>query len=958
MPLARKVRAALIFLLSPSSCLLPAAGQQPRADLPDPAGMGGLVLWLDAADAGTLTADARGVSLWRDKSAHGKDAQQADHAARPTISRQAQNGRFPLAFDGVTQFLSGPAVLPAGQPAYTVVALWRPQKNAGVQSVFEQAAAPLQGNTRAALLAVGEAYGFNGESNDRHDLVRFEPNVWRLTCLEVDNAKESNVAITDNGVGYSGATGDPKALNLGATGVTLGRKLATDGEYLDGEIAEVLVFDRVLGRADRQRVLAYLDGKWALDCLGWFRSPDGRPLAFDFDDEDYGDWQVEGTAFGTGPARGTLPGQMEVTGFLGAGLVNSFVGGDGSTGTLTSPAFVIERRYIQFLIGGGKYADQTCINLIVDGQVVRTATGPNDRPGGTEHLDWAQWEVSDLGGKTATLKIVDQATGGWGHINIDHIIQTDRKLPVLLDRSRGITAEKPYLNLPVKNGAPKRRMRVVVDGQTERDFVIPLADAEPDYWVFMDLVPFRGKTLTLQVERLPEDSAALAAIEQGDAIKGAENLYREALRPQFHFTTRRGWNNDPNGLVYCAGEWHLFYQHNPYSTEWDNMHWGHAVSRDLVHWQELPVALYPDALGPCFSGSAVVDEKNTAGFQTGAEKAIVCIYTAAGSPVVQCLAYSNDRGRTWTKYQGNPVLPHIIGGNRDPKVIWYAPERKWVMALFLDQNDYGLFSSPDLKQWERLCTVTIPGTAECPEFFEIPVEGRAGETRWVFYGGNGQYLIGRFDGKTFTAESGPHALNRGNCFYASQTFNGAPDGRRIQIAWGTTGMPGMPFNQMMDFPVDLTLHETDEGLRLFVVPVREIAALHQDGKQWKDVVLQPGTNPLSGLSGELFHIRAEFETGDAGAFGVTVRGIPVTYDAKAEQLTCRGCSVPLKPENGRVRLELLADRTTLEVFANHGRVYMPIGVIAPEANRSLEVFIRAGTTTMRSLEVWPLKSTW
>jgi len=946
------VGAIIMLLLSVSACLLPAA------EPPSPAGMPGLALWLDAADTGTLTADARGVSAWRDKSGRGLEVQQTNHAARPTVSPRAQNGRFPLAFDGSTQFLAGPAVLAAGQPAYTMVALWRPRRNSGVQSVFEQATAPLQGHTRAALLAVGEAYGFNGESNDRHDLVRFEPNVWRLTCLTVDKAREKNVAISDNGMGYSGTTTDPKALNLGTSGVTVGRKLASDGEYLDGEIAEVLVFDRALSRADQRHVLAYLDRKWALDCLGWFRSPQGQPLAFDFDGEDYEGWQVEGTAFGTGPARGTLPGQMEVTGFLGTGLVNSFLGRDGSTGTLTSPEFVIERKYISFLIGGGKYPGETCLDLVVEGKVARAATGPNDKPGGSEHLDWAQWDVADLAGKTATLRIVDHATGGWGHINVDHIIQTDRKLPVLLDQSREIKAGKRYLNLPVKNGAPKRRMRVMVDGKAERDFVIPLADAEPDYWVFMDLVPFRGRTLTLHVERLPENSGALAAIEQGDTVKGGENMYKEALRPQFHFTTRRGWNNDPNGLVYYAGEWHLFYQHNPYSIQWDNMHWGHAVSKDLVHWQELPVALYPDPLGPCFSGSAVVDERNAAGFQTGAEKPMVCIFTAAGNPTVQCLAYSNDRGRTWTNYAGNPVLPHIIGGNRDPKVIWYTPGQKWILALFLDQNDYGLFSSPDLKKWERLCTVTIPGTGECPEFFEIPVEGQAGATRWVFYGGTGQYLIGRFDGKTFTPESGPHVLNRGNCFYASQTFNGAPDGRRIQIAWGTIGMPGMPFNQMMDFPVELTLHQTDEGLRLFAVPVREVAALHEEGREWKDLTLQPGGNPLAKLGGELFHVRAEFEVGEGAAFGVSVRGIPVTYDAKAQQLTCRDRTVPLKPENGRIRLELLADRTSLEVFANDGGVYMPIGVIPPDSNRSLEVFTRDGPTRIRSLEVWPLKSIW
>jgi fructan beta-fructosidase len=918
----------------------------------------GLMLWLDAADSSTLDIDPRGVGQWRDKSGRNHHLEQAQHAARPALATVAQNGHLPVGFDGARQFLQGPAVLPAGQAAYTIVAVWRPRVASGAQSVFEQAATPLAGNTRAALLAVGDAYGFNGESNDRHDLVRFEPGVWRLTCMAIDNARERNVAISDNGVGHSARSGNPQALNLGTGGVTVGRKLATDGEYLNGEVAEILVFDHVLSRSEQGVLLAHLDAKWGLDCLGWFRSAQDEPLAFDFDGDSYEGWTAEGTAFGDAPARGTLPNQMDVTGFLGGGLVNSYLGGDGSTGRLTSPPFVLERRFVQFLIGGGKYPGQTCLNLIVDGDVVRTATGPNDAPGGSERLDWMQWDVADLRGKTAVLQILDEATGGWGHINVDHIIQTDRKLPALLDQTREIVAEGRYLNLPVKNGAPKRRMTVVCEGAVVRDFVIPLADAEPDYWVFMDLVPFRGNALTLRVERLPEDSRALAAMEQGDAIRGGEDLYREALRPQFHFTTRRGWNNDPNGLVYHAGEWHLFYQHNPYSIQWDNMHWGHAVSRDLVHWEEQPVALYPDALGPCFSGSAVVDEADTAGFATGEEKPIVCVYTAAGNPCVQCLEYSNDRGRTWTKYAGNPVLPHIIGGNRDPKVIWYGPQRKWVMALFLDGNDFGLFGSPDLKQWERLCTVTVPGAGECPEFFEIPVEGRADETRWVFYGGNGLYLLGRFDGRTFTPESGPHALNHGNCFYASQTFNGAPDGRRIQIAWGTMGMPGMPFNQQMDFPVELTLRETEEGLRLFAVPAREIALLHEGGTQKTDVVLRPGENPLGDFRAELLHLRAEFEMGESRALGLVVRGTPITYDVAAQQVSCRDRTVGMKPENGRIRLEVLVDRTTIEIFGNDGRVYMPMGIISPPDNGSVEVFAREGAAVLRAFEAWPLKSIW
>lgn len=681
----------------------------------------------------------------------------------------------------------------------------------------------------------------------------------------------------------------------------------------------------------------------------------------DFEGRDYGEWKATGEAFGSGPAQGTLPGQMAVTGFHGKGLVNSYHQGDRTTGSLVSPEFKVERPFITFLVGGGGWSNRTCMNLLVEGKPVRTATGPNVNPGGSEALLPASWDVTEFTGKTARIEILDNERGGWGHINVDHIVQTDRKPPQLLANvTREITLEKRYLNLPIKNGAPKRRMSFLVDGQPPREFDIELADAAPDWWAFMDIAPFTGKRATLKVDRLFDDSTALKSIDQSDEIKGAESLYQERLRPQFHFTSRRGWNNDPNGLVFYQGEYHLFYQHNPYGWDWGNMHWGHAVSPDLVHWRELPIALYPDQHGTMYSGSAVVDWKNTAGFQTGAEKPLVCIFTAAGKPFTQGLAYSNDRGRTWSKYANNPVLPHIVAENRDPKVIWHAPQKKWIMALYLDKNDFALFASQDLKRWEKLCDVAIPGSSECPEFFEIALDGQPQNTRWVFYGGNGLYLIGQFDGKVFTPESGPHTLHHGNCWYASQTYNDLlpADGRRILIPWGQMATPGMPFNQMMGLPVELTLRTTETGPRLFANPVNELASLRLKTYPVQPQPLNVGENPLAGVRGELLDLVAEVEPGAATELILNLRGVPVAYDTRKQELACGDKRAALPTLNGRIRLRLLVDRTSIDIFGNDGGLYMPMGVIVSQENRSLEIQAKGGSARIHSLEVHDLKSAW
>ncbi len=687
-------------------------------------------------------------------------------------------------------------------------------------------------------------------------------------------------------------------------------------------------------------------------------------LIADFEGTDYGDWKVEGEAFGPGPARGTLPGQMRVSGFLGKGLVNTFYKGDRTTGTLTSPPFRIERPYINFLIGGGGYKDQTCIQLLVGGKVVRSATGPNTRPGGSERLHWDGWDVRDLMGKEAVIRIVDKRTLGWGHINVDHIVQSDRLRretpPRLVPATRTLAVDRRYLHLPVKNGAPKRRMKVTVGERVVDEFSIELADAEPDFWVFLDLGPYRGRKAVVSVDRLPEGSKALDLLRLDDRVPGAETMYREPYRPQVHFTPMRGWNNDPNGLVFYDGEYHLYFQHNPYGRNWGNMHWGHAVSRDLVHWRQLPIAIYPHRFGDwVFSGSAAVDEHNTAGWQKGDEKVIVAAYTSTGRG--ECIAYSNDRGRTFTEYEGNPVVKH---SGRDPKIIWYAPGKHWVMAVY-DQRGrsrgIAFYTSPNLKEWTFRSR--IDGYFECPELFPLAVDGDPNKTRWVVYAGDGAYAVGSFDGKTFTPDHpGKHRFNWGNCFYASQTFNNIPpeDGRRIQIAWGRTGHPAMPFNQQMNFPVELTLRTTEEGVRMFAEPVREIALLHAGAHTWKDVPLAEGRpGPLKEPVGEFLHVRAVIDPGQAKTVGLRLRSVPITWNAERKELACDRCKAPLPlGKDGKLYVEAIVDRLSVEVFGGHGRIYMPVRAIPPKQNRTVEAWAEGGRARLVSLEVWDLKSAW
>ncbi len=381
----------------------------------------------------------------------------------------------------------------------------------------------------------------------------------------------------------------------------------------------------------------------------------------------------------------------------------------------------------------------------------------------------------------------------------------------------------------------------------------------------------------------------------------------------------RGWNNDPNGMCYYDGQYHFFWQSNPAGRDWANMYWGHASSSDMVHWTEQAHALRPfggrlanrhpsmaDAC--CFSGSGNVDRLNTAGWQKGDEKTMVVVFTDTGCG--ESIAYSTDQGASWHYYEGNPVIRH---SGRDPKLIWYAPGKHWIIALFDEHAPYGgnisFYTSKDLKEWQYASS--IPGYFECAEMFELPVDGDLTKKKWVVHAADGRYAIGQFDGKKFTPDHhGKHQVIWGP-YYASQCFSNPPDGRVVQIGWAQINMPGMPFNQTFSLPTRLTLHTTEDGVRMFAYPIKEIEQLRKPNpKMAEDKVLTAETPVVTfDVQGQLFDIVVALKKGTASQSVLRFGNNAVTYDFGGQRLD----NMPLKMKDGKVTFRVLVDRPMYEV---------------------------------------------
>ena len=491
------------------------------------------------------------------------------------------------------------------------------------------------------------------------------------------------------------------------------------------------------------------------------------------------------------------------------------------------------------------------------------------------------------------------------------------------------------------------------------------------------------------------------------AYRESPEYYREPWRPQYHFTPEVHWMNDPNGLVYHDGEYHLFYQYNPFGTRWGHMSWGHAVSRDMVNWRHLPVALQEEDGVMIFSGCCVVDHRNTSGFGKGRQKPMVAIYTGHRSDnQSQHIAYSLDRGRTWTKYAANPVLDIDEKDFRDPKVFWHQPTARWVQVVSLAADKrLQFYTSKNLREWNLASEFGPAGAAEkpnweCPDIFELPIDGEPGETRWVLEvdmgggsvagGSGGEYFVGSFDGTRFKSDHRADSVrwvDYGRDFYAPVSFAGLPkaDGRRIWIGWinnwETCLLPTWPWRSAQSIPRALSLGRVGDELLLVQRPVVELQTLRRTHHRLADVELTGASTALAdaGIRGNRLEIQLVIDAGDAASCGIEVRRgasetTRIRYDAGERRIwvdRTRSGEVDFHPafagrHGGPLRKQspnrqtwhIFVDSSSVEVFADDGHLVITERIFPQPDSSGLRLWAEGGTARVQTIDVWELGSIW
>lgn len=558
-----------------------------------------------------------------------------------------------------------------------------------------------------------------------------------------------------------------------------------------------------------------------------------------------------------------------------------------------------------------------------------------------------------------------------------------------------VKGAKKYLLLPVQDNAPEGKICIVVDNQQQGVVAnVRLARDKVDYYVPFDLSAYEGKDISIDVQGMPESSLCWKKMNLTDTF---DMTNHEKFRPVYHHTPTYGWMNDPNGMFYKDGVYHLYFQHNPYGSTWGNMTWGHSTTTDLVNWNYEGLAIKPDAWGAVFSGSAVVDYDNTAGF---GKNAVVAFYTSAksspwGDTQSQSMAYSLDNGKTFVKYAYNPVVTSSKRDFRDPKVFWYAPDKHWVMILAGGQ-EMDIYSSKNLKDWKYESSFGAKqgahgGVWECPDLVELPVEG-AKEKKWVLicninpggpFGGNAaQYFVGTFDGKKFVNESPTQTkwMDWGKDHYATVTFSNAPGGRCIALGWMSnwqyqTVLPTLQYRGSNTIARDLTLYRQDGELLLRCTPSPEIEKARMQKVSVPSFKVSDSYDLASLLEGNdgAYEIDMTIKNSGASKIMFTLSNdkgekVNMYYDIMRKQFVMDRSesgkvdfsvdfpAVTVAPvyDTDNIRLRLFVDRTSIEAFGEGGKFVMTNQVFPTEPYNKMSFVSVRGNFTVKSMDVYKL----